>query len=317
MAWQKSTVTLVLLLALTLGGCGGEEPAAETTQDAPAVRAFVTILPQEQFVERVGGQHVSVQALVKPGQNPHMFEPSPRQMADLARADVYFLVGVPFEQIIRDRVQAVGADMRMVDIGAGIRLRTMEAHDHDHDHNHEQGDEHGEHGADHGHHEGGGLKDPHTWLAPDNVKIMARNIADALIEIDPDHADAYRRNLEALLKELDQLDAELERITSGMAPREFMVYHPAFGYFADAYGLEQVPIEIEGKAPSARELSRIIQRARQRGVRVIFVQKQFSDKSARVVAEEIGGKVVALDPLARDYMSSMRRIAQAFAESGQ
>jgi zinc transport system substrate-binding protein len=295
---------VAVVLAVALIGCGRPD------EEAPgaALEAFVTIPPQAYFVERVGGEHVEVGVLVGAGQNPHMYEPTPKQMAALAEADVYFLIGVPFEDVLRDRIRAVNPDMRMVETGRGIDLRSMET-----GHAHEHEEEHGHHfeAAD------PGAKDPHVWLDPNNAKTMARNIGQALIDLDPAHETDYRARLQALVEDLDELDAEIRAIRQGMERDEFMVFHPAFGYFADAYGLEQVPVEIEGKQPSARELAGLIERARQQDIRVIFVQEQFSREYAEVVAREIGGSVVALDPLARDYMQNMKRIARALAEASR
>jgi zinc transport system substrate-binding protein len=152
-----------------------------------------------------------------------------------------------------------------------------------------------------------------VWLDPNNVMTMARSIADALVELDPEHEAEYRRNLEQFIRELEELDEQIQRRCRNLEKRQFMVYHPAFGYFADAYGLEQIPIEIEGKSPSASDLAELIETARRLDIRAIFVQKQFSSEAAEAVAEEIGGQVVRVDPLARDYMANMRTMADAFA----
>jgi zinc transport system substrate-binding protein len=289
-----AAVALACVAALA-AGCGRAEEPAGGPAEAAAIRAFVTILPQVTFVEAVGGERVHAQALVRPGQSPHAYDPTPRQMARLAEADLYFLIGVPFEEILRERIQSVSPDMKMVDTGRGIHLRTME----------ESHQEHAEH--DHG------RKDPHVWLDPNNVMTMARSIADALVELDPEHEAEYRRNLEQFIRELEELDEQIQRRCRNLEKRQFMVYHPAFGYFADAYGLEQIPIEIEGKSPSASDLAELIETARRLDIRAIFVQKQFSSEAAEAVAEEIGGQVVRVDPLARDYMANMRTMADAFA----
>lgn len=295
---------LCLLLAV---GCGGEETGGTGAPEPEAeVRAFVTIPPQAQFVERVGGDHVQVGTLVKPGHSPHTYEPTPRQMTELAEAGVYFLIGVPFEDILKDRIRSANPDMAMVDTGRGIELRDMETH---HAHGEEEKHEHEDE------HEQEGRKDPHVWLDPANVRVMAGHIAEALIEQDPEHEADYRANLEEFRAELDRLDARIRESLEGVEQREILVFHPAFGYFTDAYGLEQVPIEIEGKEPGAKALSELISFAKERGIKVVFVQKQFSSKTAQVVAREIDGQVVPLDPLARDYVGTMEDIAEAFAEA--
>ncbi len=296
---------MILLLLLAGGsGCGREEPAGGAAPPGEKIMAFVTIPPQACFAERVGGERVSVSVLVRAGQSPHTYDPSPRQMTDLAETDLYFLIGVPFEDVIKDRIKSVNPDMRLVDTSGSIRLRHMEEH--------LPGE--GGHETEHAGH---GRKDPHVWLDPQNAGIMAREMARALVELDPDHQAAYQANLNEFLEELDRLDADIRRLLQGVQNRKFLVFHPAFGYFAEAYGLQQVPIQIEGKEPSAKGLARLIEFARSEGIKVVFVQKQFSSESAEVVAEEIGGRVARVDPLARDYLENMRNMAEAFAEAMQ
>ncbi len=315
-----AVAAVVVVGMIVAAGCGRDEPAPAERPDAPDhVRVFVTIPPQAQFVERVGGDRVEVGVLVQPGQSPHTYEPTPRQMTALSEADVYFLVGVPFEDVLRRRIRSANPDMKMVDTGLGVRLRTME-HDHhhhehaDHGHHHDDQEAHNapHHDDDHDH---GEQKDPHTWLDPANVRIMAGHIADALAELDPEHEAFYRANLAELVAELDRLDARIRESLEGVEQREILVYHPAFGYFADRYDLRQVPIEIEGKEPGPRAVGELISFARERDIRVVFVQREISSRTAEVVAREIGGRVVPLDPLARDYIGTMEGIAQAFAET--
>ena len=182
-------------------------------------------------------------------------------------------------------------------------LRRMKAH-----HHHDEGHHVDEH-EEEGHHSHDGGTDPHIWLSPRLVKVQARTVADALIETDPAGKDVYETNLSAFLKDLDELDVKLAKALAPVKGRTFMVFHPAWGYFADAYGLEQEPIEIEGKEPSAKQLARVIELAKEEGVRVIFVQPQFSQALAKRVAEAIGGVVVPINPLARDYIANLEAVA--------
>jgi zinc transport system substrate-binding protein len=186
-----------------------------------------------------------------------------------------------------------------------------EGHTHDGEADHRENEGHDQHTAEkeHHHHEGG--TDPHVWLSPRLVKAQARTIADALIELDPAGKATYEKNLADFLKDLDALDAHLVEALAPVKGKTFMVFHPAWGYFADAYGLEQEPIEIEGKDPSGRQIARVIEMAKAKGVRVIFVQPQFSKKSAKRIAAAIDGAVVPIDPLARDYVGNLERVAAA------
>ena len=256
-------------------------------------KVFVSIAPQADLAERIGGPLVSVNVLVGPGQNHHTFEPAPKQMAELASARVYFTIGLPFEQRLLDKVRAANPDLKCIDSRAGIALRAMETEE-------EPGEAAHKHGA----------QDPHVWLSPPNAKVIAANICRGLKQVDAAHAEVYEQNLAALQRDLDACHA---RIAAALAPFKgdaFYVYHPAFGYFADAYGLRQVPVEIEGKEPTAKQLAGLIARAKADRVRVIFVQQQFPKHAAETIAKEVGGAVVSLDPLARDFIRNTEMIAE-------
>jgi zinc transport system substrate-binding protein len=160
-----------------------------------------------------------------------------------------------------------------------------------------------------GEHRRRGEPDPHIWLSPRLAKIIAANLARALEKLDPAHAAVYRRNLAALDHDLDRVDARLAKALAPLKGREFLVFHPAFGYFGDAYGLKQIPVRIEGKRPGPKSLARVIQLARDRHIRVIFVQSQFPPKAAQRIAQAIGGVATVMDPLARDYLANLERMA--------
>jgi zinc transport system substrate-binding protein len=153
--------------------------------------------------------------------------------------------------------------------------------------------------------------DPHIWLSPKLARIQAQAISDALCEADPRHADVYRRHVRAFLADLDRAHEDIAALLAPFQGRSVYVFHPAFGYFLDAFGLEQVAVETGGKSPSARQLVQLIDQAKRDRVRVIFAQPQHSQKSARAVADAIGATVVPLDPLARDYLDNLTRIAEA------
>lgn len=293
-----------LLGCLCLCGAWILGPAGARPADAPAEKltVAVSILPQAYFVERLGGERVRVTVLVGPGQSPHAYEPTPKQVAELAAARAYFTIGVEFERGLLPRLRSSFPKLRVVDTQAGVPLRTMTAAeaeaecDHGHDH-------------DHGAHAHQGTPDPHIWLSPRLVKIQAATMASTLIDLDPPGTEVYRRNLAAFQADLDRLHDRLAAALGHLKGREVFVFHPAFGYFLDEFGLKQVPVEIEGKEPTARQLAAVIERAKAAGIRVIFVQPQFSRKSAAAVAEAIGGVVVPLDPLARDFTGNLQDMA--------
>lgn len=157
--------------------------------------------------------------------------------------------------------------------------------------------------------------DPHIWTSPALAGIMADHIRAALSDIDPSHAKAYQAGFDALATDLTALDKDLRKRLAGVTHRKFLVFHPSWGYFADTYGLQQIAIEAAGKEPGPRTLARIIARAKREKIHVIFVQQQFSRTTASTVARAIDGKVVAIDPLAENYIDNMRKAADAFFTS--
>lgn len=260
---------------------------------AAALEVFVSIPPQAFLAERLGGSSTTVTALADKGQDPHTFTPSPRQISALGKADIYFTIGIPFEKWIVEKIRARNANIRIIDSIAGIPKRKMEDHD-----NHE--------GHDNNH---AGEPDPHVWLSPPLLKIIAGNMVEALIAADPGQEDFYRSNYQTLMADLDQLH---RRVSEQLAPcrgETVFVYHPAFGYLTDTYGLVQESVEIAGKSPTARELAGLISRAQQEKVRIIFVQPQFDRKAALAVAAAIDGAVVPLDSLARNLLQSIEHMA--------
>jgi zinc transport system substrate-binding protein len=284
-----------LLLLLTLLGVArpAEPPAAP-------IEVFVSILPQKYFVERVGGKHVAVSVMVGPGQSPETYEPTPNQLSRLAKARIYFGIGVEFEEVWMKRIAAANPGMRIVDMRRGIPARELERSEGTRAPAAQQG-----------------LADPHVWTSPPLVKIMAANIRDALSQLDPAHRAAYGANHEAFAADLDRLDHDIRVLLKNVSTRNFMVFHPAWGYFADTYGLKQIPIEAGGKEPGARTLAHVIEVGKRERIKVIFVQTQFSRRAADTIAHAIDARVVAVDPLAEDYMNNLRRVARQFAEAMQ
>ena len=290
---------------------------AAPARAAAPLTVFVGIAPQKYFVQRIGGQRVDVAVMVAPGASPATYEPKPRQMAALAEARVYFAIGVPFETAWLDKIAAANAGLQVVHTEAGIEKMPMTAH---HD---EKGGSPGTPSSgetvdgpgrnDHAHDPG--VLDPHIWTSPPLVKIQAAHIRDALIGADPDGRKVYEAGFAAFGAEIDAIDAELRQVFKDHQGMRFMVFHPAWGYFARTYGLAQIPIEIEGKEPKPARLAGLIEAARATGIKVIFVQPQFSDTAAQTVARAISGRVVHADPLAEDWGANLRRQAARFREA--
>jgi len=289
------TLALLALVAAAMSGCGRERsvsPAPVHPSPASSVMTvFVGVPPHAYLARQVGGERIRVETMVPAGQSPHSYEPTPSQVASLEKAAIYFRSGVPFEEGFISDLAAGAKTLRVVDLREGLSAREA-GHSHDHGLGHE-------------------AQDPHMWLNPRLAIAQGDIMAAALAEADPSGADEYRAGAERLRAELTKVDEELREILAPLAGRSFHVFHPAFGYFADAYGLTQVAIEVDGKEPSSRQVAEIIEEARAAGARVIFVQPQFARASAEVIAREVGAQVVPLDPLPEDLPGSLMEMAVA------
>lgn len=273
-------------------------PLLETPTQGDRLKIVVSILPQQYFVEKIGGDKVAVSVMVGAGAEAETYEPKPQQLKALSDADAYINVGIFFEDIWESRFQTTNPKMAIVNSAAGIEKIEMVAHDHDH-------------GAEHPEDEQ--LLDPHTWLSPKRVAIHAENIYAALVKLDPSSETFYRQNLDNFLAEIAELDADITATLANLDSRTFLVFHPAWGYFAEDYDLEQIAIEVEGQKPSAAELAELITVAKQEQSRVIFAQYQFNSQTAQAIAAEIGAEVVYIDPLAPNWAENLQSIAQEIA----
>jgi zinc transport system substrate-binding protein len=267
---------------------------------------FVSIPPQKYFVERIAGDRFTVFTLIGPGQNPHSFTPAPEQMARMSEASIYFRIGVESETAILPKISRTMAQLSVVDLRTGVEMLDMEE-EHDHDQSLEH--EHGENPLNH--HDDHGGKDPHIWLSLSNVKIMSVTIKEALLKADPDGKDIYERNFQSFMKDIDSVDTYLKEILTPLKGSYLFVYHPAFGYFSNEYGLIQKAVETGGKEPGAKAIARLIDLAREYKPGVIFVQPQYSDKSARLIAGQIGCAVVSINPQPEDYLNEIKKMAEA------
>ena len=281
------------------------------------LKIFVSVLPQKLFVERIGGDSVDVGVMVKSGFSPATYEPSPRQIAALAKAQLYIRIGVPFEQAWLPRIISVNPEMLMIDARTGIELLEMAEHDHHHEHNHGN-ESHGEKDEDvHKlEHDSASETDPHLWTDPRLVIKIAEQIRQQLTTLKPENTEIFDANYTAFVTELEELDNEVRTIFAeheANTNKKFLVFHPSWGYFAAAYGPMQLAIEAEGKEPGAKALKALVKQARDAGVKTIFVQPQFDQRAARQIAKAIDGNVVALDPLTEDYFETMRRAARLIA----
>ncbi len=273
------SVVLVVVLAVTVAlfttSCGQEE-------ESDKIGVVVTILPQADFVKNVGGDKVKVTVMVPPGQSPHAYASIASQLTAVSKAKMYAKVGsgVEFETNHMDAIMDVNPDIHVVDCSEGITLMGS---------------------------------DPHIWNSPLNAKTMVENICNGLIQVDPDNADYYTQNKDNYLKELDILDGYIHYKLDVSTNRHFMIYHPAFGYFAEDYGLTQIPVEHSGKPPTQSAIQDCIDKAEQYHLQYVFVAPQFATAGCETIAHAIGGETRPMDPLPENYIANMGRIADLLA----
>jgi len=304
-------LALLTTALLLLSACRGAQDA-----DEPAVLplgVLVTVAPQAEMVRAIGGERVSVTELVPAGQSPHLYEPVPSVLRAAAEATLYFTVGsgIEFERSHLETIRQQNAGLTVLPCAEGVALRGLaEPHHHDH----------GDHDGHDGHAEQGrGSLDPHIWLSPANLRAMAAHVRDGLVAADPDGEATYTAGHLEYVGRIEELDGELKAMLEPHAGRAFLVYHPSWGYFADAYGLRQIAVEEGGRKPGPAGIAAVIDQAREHGIQVVFVAPQFDRTAAETVAAEIGGRVVVADPLAADVPSTLRalggELAAGYAEA--
>jgi zinc transport system substrate-binding protein len=266
------------------------------------ISVAVSILPQVEFVRNVGGDHVDILEIVPPNSSPEIYEPTPSQMKQLKRAKAYFKIGtdLDFEINLMGKMTSINSHLLIVDCSKGIELLMM--HDTD-----KAGENHGGHNH--------GLRDPHIWNSIRNARIMIDNIAEGLIAIDSIHKSEYLKNAASYKSKLDSLDTTILAMLKDSPKRTFIVLHPAWGYFARDYNLNELSIESEGKEPSAADIKILVNMAKAQTIRTVFASPQFNSESAKAVAREIGGIVDYIDPLNGKFLENMLLTAQKIAAS--
>lgn len=264
------------------------------------INTVVSVVPQKSFVEAIGGEFVNVEVMVAAGSSPHSYEPKPSQMKAIGEAALYFTIGVEFEGAWMKKFANQNNAMKIVDSSVGIKKIAMKEHE-----NKEE--------KVHNDHKHTGL-DPHVWTSPENIKVLAKNILDTLIAHDSVNQAAYMNNYTAFLAKIDATDAKIKELLKDVKQgSKFMVFHPAWGYFAHQYGLEQVTIEVAGKEPKPKVLARVLEEAKEEGVKAIFTQPEFSDKSAKQIANELKINVIKASNLSPNWDESFIALAAAIA----
>lgn len=271
----------------------------ESSHSAPQARTIVvSILPEAYFVQRIAGERFRPVVLVGQGQSPHSYEPTPRQMAELSATAAWLRIGIDFEKGLAPKIAAAYPSLPIFDLSSGVKFRSLEAHSHE-DKTEAVGD-HPQSGPD-----------PHIWLGRQGSLTIAANIRDALSKIDPEGAAVFSANYKALASDIQGVFDSLAPALAPLRGKAVFVYHPAFGYFLDEFGIDQEAVETGGKEPTQKQLAGLIAEAKKDGAKVIFVQAQFPAAAAKTVAEAIGGVVVTMDDLAPDWLDNLKRMGEA------
>ena len=259
-------------------------------------RVVVTILPQAEFIEKIAGDKVSITTMVPPGASPHTYEPRPSQMIEVAEAEMFAKVGtgLDFELVWMPKIIETNPNILIVNSSEGIHLIEMGAHDNEYQL---------------------GGKDPHVWLSPKRAIIMVENLYEGLVKIDPGNKEYYTKNKDVYINSLKELDSTIMQTFSGLKTKKFMVYHDSWGYLAYDYGLEQIPIQKEGKEPTPEGIATLIDQARENNITIIFASPEFEIQTAKTISEEIDGTVILISPLAKDYIENLKRMSDEISKS--
>ena len=277
---------IYILILLVCCACGN------TAQKDEKPILTVTLEPLRYFTEAIASDHYQVVSMVPKGSSPESYDPTPQQLVNLSRSQAYLRIGyIGFEQAWMKRLEENNPDMKVFDTSQGVDLIRGEGHWHG-DHFHEGGVE------------------PHIWNSTRNANVIANNIYTALCELDAAHEADYKHRLDSLKQIINQTDADV-RTSLENADSTFLIYHPALSYFARDYGLKQISIEEEGKEPSPAQLKALIEACRKENAHTIFVQQEFDQRNAQLIADELGVNVVSINPLSYDWPEEMLRVAQA------
>ncbi len=282
-------IFLMLLIANVILGC------IEQQEKKPVL--FVSIAPQYEFVKAVVGDRYEIEIAIPPGKSPASYDPTPSDIKKLSTATAYFKIGhLPFEENWLDKFKEINPNMQIFDSCQGIEFKRMSEHVFSINQNNETNEN----------------PDPHVWLSPVLVKKMVENIKQDMCEIDSNNCEQYKKNAEKYIEKLNKLDSNITQRLSNIENRNFMTFHPSFGYFAEQYNLTQIAIERNGKEPDAQYLKKIEDYAKQNNVKIILVQKEFNKEYAENIAKQIDARVYEVDPLSQEYYVNMLNLAKVF-----
>lgn len=286
---------IYLLLAIVgLSACQGKKEGGTRT-------ISVTIEPQRYFAEKIAGDLFQINCVTPAGQSPETYDPTPQQMVQISQSQAYFRIGeIGFEQAWMKNLQSQNPDMVVFDLSEGMELIKNEEEAH-------------EEGEAHHHHHHHGSVDPHIWTSISGARVIAQNTCQAFIKLDPENQEIYRAGYQRLIEEIDSTEAEMKQLLQPLAGAAFIIYHPALTYFAREFDLKQLCIELDGKEPSPAQLKQLLEAATQSGAKVVFVQQEFDQKNAELIAKETGCRLVTINPLSYNWHDEMIRLATILA----
>ncbi len=283
---KKLVLVFLSVAGIVLSGCSHQ---SLSQAEPPKPQVAVSIVPQASFVKAVAGELVDVVTMIPPGKSPGNYAPTPQEMEQLSKSSLYFAIGIPSETAsIFPKCTELNKSLKVIKMNDEVKKVYPEREF------------------------SPGKRDGHIWLSPKRAKVMVEIIARELAQIDPRNKAVYEKNAKEYLGKLDQLDEHIKSSLANLHTKTFIVYHPAFGYFADDYGLKMIALEKDGKEATARDLGQVIDEAKRQGIKVIFYQAEIDSKQSKSVAEAIGGSTEQLAPLAADYIGNFEKTAAVF-----
>lgn len=283
----------ILFTSLLLISCQNKPAVSEKMQ------LTVSIIPQKYLANFIAGDKFDVQAMLPTGSNHETYEPAPRDMEKISTSKLYLALGaLDFELTWLDRLKASNPHMQVVNTSDGIQMLAGHIHE----------DDKSSATKNHGF-------DPHTWLSPSCMKIQAANICKALSAIDTTNASYYNENLSTFIILSDSVDTVIREKLKASSGKSILIFHPALAYFCRDYNITQISIEQDGKEPSPAFMAEIVKTAKEKGIKSIFISKEFDTRNAEAIAGEINGKVVVFDPMAENWSENLIRLADLIASN--
>jgi zinc transport system substrate-binding protein len=291
---KQSGIFIICALLVALTACTGKPSQSRVIT--------VTIEPQRYFAEKIAGDKFVIHAVVPSGQSPETYDPTPKQMVDIGQSRAYLRIGyIGFEQVWMKKIESNNPNLKVFDMSEGMKLVTDTAEEHHHDE------------AEDSHHHHGGI-DPHIWNSVEGAKVIAWNMLNAFINLDRGNTAYYWKNYKVLLNEIENTEATLKQLLTPLAGQSFIIYHPALTYFAAEFGLKQLCLEIDGKEPSPLQLKELVEMAKANHTHTVFIQQEFDQKNAELIAKETGCRLVAINPLDYNWSKELIRIAKVLAD---